>query len=406
MAGIPSNVSVDLIRALIDNLSGAPDGWEQLSMVLSFDTRRFTGTYGYAYSPDGTISAVASRPSAVRDAAQAYTESYTGPDNAFPVKLLLQFDQPSGRYKVEFEETDTNRWKVTPANIETIQQDLRPVFDESGDSEKPELVFSRENGWIPQVIRIDGSLYLAFGAGADANHDPRPFKFPITDAHLEVIKNDLTRHFLLWSAILPLCDDAGTDRQLNDEAAIALLDPILFGTETEVEAFLKEIAWQKETLIAHHADTKLLLDGKLFDALKTVTQQADWSIVDEFRANRDRERRGIVLSELDTAVLKYTGQYIHRSGLAFRKPEAVDATLLPQVLDIIATADRAASGVEFSRETKDPEFYLIRKKEWKDLSTKITTALETAYPSLAEDVLASVSYLICSEAFKRSKADK
>ncbi|MFE9743190.1 DUF6357 family protein, partial [Streptomyces sp. NPDC006477] len=81
-----------------------------------------------------------------------------------------------------------------------------------------DIVFTRTSGWIPNVIREDGELKLTLGAGADANHEPRTFTFSISEAHLAVIREDLARHLLLWSAVLPLCDAAGTRGRLDENA--------------------------------------------------------------------------------------------------------------------------------------------------------------------------------------------
>jgi hypothetical protein len=45
------------------------------------------------------------------------------------VKILVQFDRDSGKYEVTFEDDDASRWKVTPANIDQISEELRPHFD-------------------------------------------------------------------------------------------------------------------------------------------------------------------------------------------------------------------------------------------------------------------------------------
>ena len=88
-----------------------------------------------------------------------------------------------------------------------------------------DIVFTRSgSGWIPNVVRADGELKLLLAAGADANHEPRTFTVPISEAHLAVIREDLARHLLLWSAVLPLCDAAGTRGRLDENAAVALLD--------------------------------------------------------------------------------------------------------------------------------------------------------------------------------------
>jgi len=123
-----NDVTADLIVVLVENMKGAPDDWASLSIVVDINAGRLSGTYGYAYSPDGTASAVASRPSGVRTAVEAYLESHGGPDRRPPLKLLVQFDRSSGRYVVTFEEHDPSRWKVSPANVQQISDELRPDF--------------------------------------------------------------------------------------------------------------------------------------------------------------------------------------------------------------------------------------------------------------------------------------
>lgn len=125
---MPHDVTADLIRALIENMQGARDDWASLAMVIDLRNGRISGTHGYAYSPDGSVSAVASRPSGVTPAVEAYLASHYRPDQEPPVKILVQFDRDSGKYEVTFEDDDAARWKVTPANIEQISQELRPNF--------------------------------------------------------------------------------------------------------------------------------------------------------------------------------------------------------------------------------------------------------------------------------------
>lgn len=123
-----SDVTADLIRALIENMKGASDDWETLAMVIDFSGGRFSGTHGYAYAPSGVISAVASRPSAIRPAVNAYIEDHYQPGAALPVAILVQFDRTKGEFEVTFEDSDVSRWKVTPANIDEIREKLRPSF--------------------------------------------------------------------------------------------------------------------------------------------------------------------------------------------------------------------------------------------------------------------------------------
>jgi hypothetical protein len=129
---VSSDVTIDLVRALIENMEGPSgdwDGWESLAMILEFPEGKFNEAHGYAYSPGGAISAVASDPWAVAPAVNAYTDSYYKPGEALPVQLLIQFDRTSGRYNVTFEDTDETRWKVTPRNFKELREELRPKFD-------------------------------------------------------------------------------------------------------------------------------------------------------------------------------------------------------------------------------------------------------------------------------------
>lgn len=108
-----------------------------------------------------------------------------------------------------------------------------------------DIVFTRSSGWIPHVIREDGELKLTLGAGADANHEPRTFTFSISEAHLGVIQEDLVRHLLLWSAVLPLCHAAGTRGRLDENGAVALLDPILLAAPSDVDTLFRRIPWDR-----------------------------------------------------------------------------------------------------------------------------------------------------------------
>lgn len=124
-----SNVTADLIRALIEHLRGASDDWESLSMVIDYSGGRFGGTHGYTYSPNGGISAVASHPFHIESAVTAFMESYYKPGEELPVAVLVQFDRVKGDYEVTFEDSDVSRWKVTPANLDEIREKLRPSFE-------------------------------------------------------------------------------------------------------------------------------------------------------------------------------------------------------------------------------------------------------------------------------------
>ncbi|WP_406247046.1 hypothetical protein ACI7YT_16565 [Microbacterium sp. M] len=119
---------VGLVRSLVENMRRVDDDWASFAMVLEFSGGEVSGSYGYVYSADGKPSATSARPTRIEPAVTAYMESYFQPDDALPVKILIQFDRTSGNYEVTFEDTDVTRWQVTPANIDTIREELRPQF--------------------------------------------------------------------------------------------------------------------------------------------------------------------------------------------------------------------------------------------------------------------------------------
>ncbi|MGW9300921.1 DUF6357 family protein [Streptomyces cyaneofuscatus] len=265
-----------------------------------------------------------------------------------------------------------------------------------------DIVFSRRSGWIPNVIREDGELKLMLGAGADANHDPRTFTFPIEEAHLAVIQEDLARHLLLWSAVLPLCDAAGTRGRLDENAAVALLDPILLSAPADVDALFRRIPWDRGRLIAHGAGIDLLERGQVCAALRTATETSDGKRAQEYHANRRRAERGTVLGPLDTAILRYTGQYLHGSTIPKRTPDAVDPALLPDVVRVVATAEQACAGMRIGRDPRRGK-RATDKRDWDRMATAVETAVRRAHAGLADDAVRSVSFLMCSEAADRSR---
>ncbi|MER5966444.1 DUF6357 family protein [Streptomyces sp. NPDC002057] len=265
-----------------------------------------------------------------------------------------------------------------------------------------DIVFTRASGWIPNVIREDGELKLMLGAGADANHEPRTFTFPIGEAHLSVIREDLARHLLLWSAVLPLCDAAGTRGRLDENAAVALLDPILLAAPPDVDALFRRIRWDRSRLVAHGADIGLLERGQVCAAMRAATETSNGKRAQEYHANRRRAERGTVLGPLDTAILRYTGQYLHGATVPRRIPDAVDPALLPEVLRVIATAEQACAGMRIGRDPRRGK-RATDKSDWTRMETKVEAAVRRAHPELVDDAVRTVNFLMCSEAADRSR---
>ncbi|OKK17914.1 CchlT [Streptomyces sp. CB02488] len=266
-----------------------------------------------------------------------------------------------------------------------------------------DIVFTRQSGWIPNVIREDGELKLMLGAGADANHEPRTFTFPIREAHLAVIQEDLARHLLLWSAVLPLCDAAGTRGRLDENAAITLLDPVLLSTPADVDALFRRIRWDRSRLIAHGADIELLGRGQVCAAMRAATETPNEKRAREHHVNRRRADRGAVLGPLDTAILKYTGQYLHGSTVPRRMPDAVAPALLPEVIRVIATAEQACAGMRIGRDPRRGK-RATDKQDWERMAATVDAAVRRGHPELVDEAVRTVGFLMCSEAADRSRS--
>ena len=265
-----------------------------------------------------------------------------------------------------------------------------------------DVVYARDGSWLPRVIGDGSTLRLEFGAGADANHDPRTFTVPISDAELDVIRDDLTRHVLLWSALIPLAEAAGTRGPLDETAASELVGRVLFSTAEELDALFHRVPWDRGQLIAHGADIDLLERGDVFAAMRTASPRTDWSRVHEHAALSRRAQAGVILSPLDTAILRYTGQYLHGGTVPRRLPDAVDPALLPDVSRVIATAEDASVDMRIERDPRRGKT-ATDKQDWNRMTAAVKNAIQQAYPDLAAETVSSVGFLMSSEAADRAR---
>lgn len=141
-----------------------------------------------------------------------------------------------------------------------------------------EVTFARSGG-MPSVARFDGALRLVVVGGADPLHGLRQFTVPMRERHESVLRASLPRHLQLYSALLPICDGAGTRGPWDEGKAAALLDPVLLGTRDEVDALFARIRWDRRLLLAHGASPSLLGRGRVVEATMSATEHPDWSRV-------------------------------------------------------------------------------------------------------------------------------
>ncbi|HRK42804.1 MAG TPA: hypothetical protein PLH11_07175 [Gemmobacter sp.] len=124
-----SNIS-ELISAIVKSDNDFSGRWDLLALVIRLNEKGVpTGSSGYLYIGEHDFRSVAAGPFEIRPAMSLYLNEIYG-EGPYPIKLLLQFDRNSGRFNIEFEDKNPNRWAVTPADIHGFIESLRPKFDQ------------------------------------------------------------------------------------------------------------------------------------------------------------------------------------------------------------------------------------------------------------------------------------
>lgn len=104
--------------------------WASLALVVRIDDgASMVSMHGYAYLDDGEI--VAETPEG-DDVADKFRElraamAKVGPTGRAWKAALVQITRATGAVGFQFEMDDAERWNVTPANWETMREDLRPA---------------------------------------------------------------------------------------------------------------------------------------------------------------------------------------------------------------------------------------------------------------------------------------
>ncbi|OLR91846.1 hypothetical protein BJP25_23700 [Actinokineospora bangkokensis] len=249
--------------------------------------------------------------------------------------------------------------------------------------------------WAPRVVRDGEVLLVEIGVDFNRGYDIREFRFPITVEQFDVLRGNLVRHLLLWRVLEDLCLAAGRSGGGAAPGTVAVqraIGVVLGGSEDEVEAYFARegVGWRQ--LIAHGARPELLNEGKLFAAFEAGARAiGDQDLVWEYDANRDRARRGVTLGPLDTALLKYTGRYLHGGTVPRRVPGAVEPEQLPAVLAVVAKAEATCADVPDSASSAV-------------FAAAVEAALAAHEPALAVDAVATVSFLVFAEAAARHRA--
>lgn len=119
-----------LVKVIAQGDDAFNGNWTSFSLVIGLDGDGDPhNAYGYLYKPDGDFEAISTNLFAIELPMMAYLKSVYG-KGPYPIKLLIQFDRTSGRFNIEFEDKNPNRWAVTPADIHGFIESLRPKFDQ------------------------------------------------------------------------------------------------------------------------------------------------------------------------------------------------------------------------------------------------------------------------------------
>ncbi len=125
-----SDPAVALISAIAEAITPklGDQGWEAFSLTLIFGDG-YRSTSGHAYPANGSIVSIAVNWEVVNGPLNDYLGQYLKPGDQLPAALLVQFDRGAGQYEITFEDTDEDRWRVTPFSDDDLPEKLRPHFD-------------------------------------------------------------------------------------------------------------------------------------------------------------------------------------------------------------------------------------------------------------------------------------
>lgn len=126
---MPDNMDMmgAIAKGIVNDDALSDGNWTEASIVFSFEDDGFcSGHYGYAYDSDGKPRAFTLDSMDAELAASAYREWLQIEGDKGFKKMLFQFNRETRKVNAEFEFENTSRWQVTPKNIDTITEQLRP----------------------------------------------------------------------------------------------------------------------------------------------------------------------------------------------------------------------------------------------------------------------------------------
>ncbi|UZK70298.1 hypothetical protein OKW76_04435 [Sphingomonas sp. S1-29] len=103
----------------------ADDGWSGISLVLKIEGALVT--HGFKYYPDGSVLPASLVPVETLLKFVSLADQMEGLNAKRWKACLVQIAKPDMKIRLQYEYDDPARWNVTPANIETMRESLRPA---------------------------------------------------------------------------------------------------------------------------------------------------------------------------------------------------------------------------------------------------------------------------------------
>lgn len=227
-----------------------------------------------------------------------------------------------------------------------------------------EVVFGVDfPGWGPYVTREDGELRLHLAQYASDADKVGEFDWPMTEQHLEVLRQDELRRMVLVNVLVARCRHRWNDdlTQLPDPRRVAdALDTVLLADEHALVDWLGGTRWSRDGFL------------RGCDA-EGLAQQG--------RALVERVAHGP--TDLDLALVAFCGGEDPRPKQVRRTPEAVPPEILPELLHLIDSVEwRAASGIAMRQ---------------RDLESTVMGAFTSMWPDIAPEARRAVQRLMVAE---------
>lgn len=124
----------DIARDIVQSDELKDIDWVEITLVAQVDDDGITGLFGYIYDAQGVSTAEFPDMDAIDGSVCAYRRWLRKEGDEGFSSMLFQFNRITRRFNVDFVYGETTRWRVTPANIDTIADELRPRLHEAHEA--------------------------------------------------------------------------------------------------------------------------------------------------------------------------------------------------------------------------------------------------------------------------------